>query len=258
MQELIELLERIASDHVLSDAIGKSNDNLIREKAVKYFYDFKVVYARIERHRYSEISKYIDTQTPDAIDALRNNVRVIVESARQSEYDMNNAEGDKECYDKLDELYDHIELECYRATNVAEIRSLANEYDKKKQELDELLDAATEKVKETEEKVKGLTQEQISILGIFAGIVVAIAFATSSASGVFADISRGDATYLAFVFSAFGAAFFNVLSLLMYFVGRLSGHKLKSIFPKVVFIVGNLVLVSGTIFFYLRMCRLQG
>lgn len=36
MQELIELLERIASDHVLSDAIGKSNENLIREKTDKF------------------------------------------------------------------------------------------------------------------------------------------------------------------------------------------------------------------------------
>lgn len=256
MQELIELLERIALDHKLSDAIEDRDEETIREKSDDYFHEFEDVYIHIERHRYSEISKYVDSQTPDAIDVLSNNIKVIIESAQQNEYDTDDNESVRGCYKKLEKLYDHIELECYRATSVAEIRSLANEYDKKKQEIDELLGKATEKVKETEEKVKGLTQEQISILGIFAGIVVAIAFATSSASGVFADISRGDATYLAFVFSAFGAAFFNVLSLLMYFVGRLSGHKLKSKFPKLIFIVGNLVLVGGTIFFYLRMCRL--
>lgn len=252
-KELIKLLQRIASDHKFSDARMSKDEDIIRPEADEYFQKFKAVYRRIGRHRYSEISKYIDSQTPDATDALKNNVRVIIESARKNEYDTDTVEENRECYKKLEKLCDHIELECYRATSLAEIRSLADEYDKKKNEIDKLLCRTDKKAEGVEKKVKGLAQEQISILGIFAGIVVAVAFATSSASGIFADIGKADATYLAFIFFCFGLVFFNVFSLLMFFVGQLSGHEMKYTFPTWVFIGGNAALIIGIVFFYLKM-----
>ena len=73
----------------------------MRAKADDYFMQFKDIYARIGRHRYSDVTKYIDSLLQDTVDSLRDGVRTIISCAEANEYDADTEDPlNQECYKK--------------------------------------------------------------------------------------------------------------------------------------------------------------
>ena len=123
MTELIDLLDKIAMDIDFHCSIVDNDEELMRERADAYFMRFKEIYARIGRHRYSNVSRYIDSALQDTVDALSEGVKCIISCAEANEYD-NDIEDttNQECYKKINKLCDHIELEAARYSSIKKIQ----------------------------------------------------------------------------------------------------------------------------------------
>lgn len=226
----------------------------MRAKADAYFMTFKEIYARIGRHRYSEVSKYIDSLLQDTVDALRDGVKAIISCAEANGYD-NDAEDstNKECYKKINKLCDHIELEAARYSSIKKMQLMAESHSKQEEDMLKLLKETEDTVTETHEQAKNLSQQLISILGIFAGIIVTFSFATTIVGETIANLAKSDVVYLGFIISVLGTIFMNVIAFLLSFVTKLSGHTFSKKFPWLVYIVGNLVAIGLSLFFFFKM-----
>ncbi|MBE6598559.1 MAG: CvpA family protein [Ruminococcaceae bacterium] len=254
MKELIELLNDIATDLDFHCSIIENDEEKKRAKADDYFRRFIDIYARIERHKYSDVTKYIDRQLQDTVDSLRDGVRGIISCAEANEYDTDPEGSDtRECYKKINKLCDHIELEAARYSSIKKIQWLAESYNKRDEKMLGLLDDAASSVEEAHNRAKGLSEQLISILGIFAGIIVTFSFATTVVGETVANITKSDVVYLGFAISVLGAIFLNLIAFLLSFVTKLSGHSFSKKFPWLVYIVGNLVAIGLSLFFFFKM-----
>ena len=158
----------------------------------------------------------------------------------------------QECYKKINKLCDYIELEAARYSSIKKIQLMAEAYSKKEDVL-KLLEKTEATVTETQDQAKNLSQQLISILGIFAGIIITFSFATTIVGETVADLAKSDVVYLGFIISVLGAIFFNVIAFLLSFVTKLSGHIFSEKIPWLVYIVGNLIAIDLTLFFFFKM-----
>ena len=254
MTELITLLNDIATDLEFHCSITDCDEDLMRAKADDYFMQFKDIYARIGRHRYSDVTKYIDSLLQDTVDSLRDGVRTIISCAEANEYDTDTEDPlNQECYKKINKLSDHIELEAARYSSIKKIQLIAETHSKQEEDMLKLLKETGDTVTETHEQAKNLSQQLISILGIFAGIIVTFSFATTIVGETIANLAKSDVVYLGFIISVLGAIFMNVIAFLLSFVTKLSGHSFTKKFPWLVYIVGNLIAVGLALFFFFKM-----
>ena len=254
MTELIALLDEIAKDLEFHCSIIDNDEELMRAKADDYFMRFKEIYARIGRHRYSDVSRYIDSALQDTVDALSEGVKGIISCAEANEYD-NDVEDstNQECYKKINKLCDHIELEAARYSSIKKMQVMAETHSKQEESMLKLMQETEDTVKETHEQAKNLSQQLISILGIFAGIIVTFSFATTLVGETIANLAKSDVVYLGFIISVLGAIFMNVIAFLLSFVTKLSGHTFSKKFPWLIYVVGNLIAVGLSLFFFFKM-----
>lgn len=225
----------------------------MRAKADDYFMQFKDIYARIGRHRYSDVTKYIDSLLQDTVDSLRDGVRTIISYAEANEYDADTEDPlNQECYKKINKLSDHIELEAARYSSIKKIQLIAETHSKQEEDMLKLLQETGDTVTETHEQAKNLSQQLISILGIFAGIIVTFSFATTIVGETISNLAKSDVVYLGFIVSVLGTIFMNVIAFLLSFVTKLSGHSFTKKFPWLVYIVGNLIAVGLALFFFCK------
>ena len=154
---------------------------------------------------------------------------------------------------KINKLSDHIELEAARYSSIKKIQLIAETHSKQEEDMLKLLQETGDTVTETHEQAKNLSQQLISILGIFAGIIVTFSFATTIVGETIANLAKSDVVCLGFIVSVLGAIFMNVIAFLLSFVTKLSGHKFSEKIPWLVYIVGNLIAIGLTLFFYFKM-----
>lgn len=258
MTELIELLDEIAKNKEFHIAIMDEDEDAIRKISDDYFKKFEIFYSRVERHKYSDVSKYISDEIPDKMDHLREGILCIIESAQKNEYDMDDAESSaKKCYVKIVKLHDHIELELLHLSNINKLKFIGESFDRQKNEIDASLRKVEKNIKKSQNRIKSLSEQVISILGIFAGIIVTFSFATSSIGEALAHLTELNAIYLGFIICLLGLVFVNAISLLMIFVWKLSGNENISAAIWVAYGITNLVLVFMIIFFCCKISSLN-
>jgi len=250
MEELLNLLSQISQNIEFMNAISDEDEDEIRKISDDYFKSFKGIYERIERHRYSEVSRFIGGLQGDTMDSLIQGIHHILDSAEKNYYDCDEEDpANKSCYKSLTKLYDHIELEVLHVSSARRTDLLAKKNEEKAEELSHLLDNANEQVEIAEDKCKHLSEQLISILGIFAGIVTAFAFAVTTIGEALANLTNTNAGYLAFIILVLGLVFVNAVVLLLTFVTKLSGQSLKQKFPLVIYLITNVILIGCIIFF---------
>ena len=254
MVELISLLDQIAKDVEFHSAIDDNDEESIRRIADDYFNKFKDIYTRIDRHRYSDVAKYIDSEVQDTVDSLKQMMKCIIECAIKNEYDQDPKNSDDyKCYLKICKLSDHIELEVARYSSIKRIELVASEHVKQEQDVLNLLADAENNVKETETRTKNLSQQLISILGIFAGIIVTFSFSTTVVGETVANLAKTDVVYLCFTICVLGLVFLNIMAFLMSFVTKLSGHSFSKTFPWLIYFGATISISALTLFFYFHM-----
>ncbi len=253
MTELISLLDTISKDIDFHGAIADIDEDTIRPKADEYFRRFIEVYSTLERHKYSDIARYVHSQTPDIVDSLRDGIKCIIECAEMNCYNEDEEYSEnKKCYLKICKLFDHIELEAARYQTIKKIELIAQENAEHEQATMELITRAEKNVTEAKRHAKNLSQQLISILGIFAGIIVTFSFATTVIGETVATMPKSEVTYIGFVISLLGVVFLNLIAFLLTFVTKLSGHEFKKTFPWLIYTISNLVIIALTVFLFFQ------
>lgn len=221
-----DILKRILVD--LSTELALDDDKL-----TQYVNKLKIVYVEGFRHDYSSITMILFSisSVKDARDILCSNIYDIYEIAKE---DVNN---DIRFIDSLRKLWDHINLENVRMielTKIAEQANAANEvastmaYDvgTSKEELklvnQEIADAKKE-LSIIRTNMKNSTTESITILSIFAGIVMAFSGGMSFISNAISGINKIGSYRLGIFILLIGNVMFNVIFLLLYMIGKITG-----------------------------------
>ncbi|MGL2719451.1 hypothetical protein ACQJ7Y_01095 [Helicobacter pylori] len=177
--------------------------------------DLKEIYQGEYRHKYSKITTIILNSTRDreqAFMTLTQNIRTLKEIQDNKEVES--------IKPKLEKLYDHMNLECIRLQDFDEKMSRVKDISIKLEDLNKNYE------KLSEELNKQQTQ-YITILGIFASIVLTFVGGLAFSTSVLSNIDKANAYRLVFVMAFIALFFGNILYLLFSFLSKISLSKEK-------------------------------
>ncbi|MBM0599444.1 hypothetical protein BB472_02620 [Helicobacter pylori] len=180
--------------------------------------DLKEIYQGEYRHKYSKITTIILNSTRDreqAFMTLTQNIRTLKEIQDKDNKEVESIKP------KLEKLYDHMNLECIRLQDFDEKMSKVKDVSIK---LEKELNKNYEKL--SEELNKQQTQ-YITILGIFASIVLTFVGGLAFSTSVLSNIDKANAYRLVLVMAFIALFFGNILYLLFSFLSKISLSKEK-------------------------------
>ncbi|GAA6816225.1 hypothetical protein VN1172_04970 [Helicobacter pylori] len=158
--------------------------------------DLKEIYQGEYRHKYSKITTIILNSTRDreqAFMTLTQNIRTLKEIQDNKEVES--------IKPKLEKLYDHMNLECIRLQDFDEKMSKVKDVSNK------LEDDLNKNYKKLSEELNKQQTQYITILGIFASIVLTFVAGLAFSTSVLSNIDKANAYRLVFVM-AFIVLFF--------------------------------------------------
>ncbi len=122
---------------------------------------------------------------------------------------------------KLEKLYDHMNLECIRLQDFDEKMSRVKDVSIK------LEDDLNKNYKKLSEELNKQQTQYITILGIFASIVLTFVAGLAFSTSVLSNIDKANAYRLVFVMAFMALFFGNILYLLFSFLSKISLSKEK-------------------------------
>lgn len=153
---------------------------------------------------YSEISRFVFTQEDEATANLLQNVETLVNYAADDNY---TPENEKKDYRKVAfKLYDHCNLAAVQSNNAKLV-------------FDKSISGTKEELNKT---FKGLEREYITILGIFASIVLAFVGGITFSSSVLQNMRCVSAYRLFAVIDVLAVLMISVLHMLMRFICKIN------------------------------------
>lgn len=151
-----------------------------------------------------------------------------------------NPKEDKHLLEKLEKLQDHINLESNRLEYYeVKISSLQESICKEQQTLNKL----KQRNKEIHKTLKNQQSQYITILGVFASIVLAFVSGLTFSTSVFTNIHHGSIYRLIFVMVFIACFITNILYCLFRFIKNLNIEKPESIFKDKAIISFNAIML---------------
>lgn len=223
-EKLIEVLREI------SDEIDFSEENFL-----VYYNKFREIYITDFRHDYSEVSRFLFSIVP-TYDA-----RVMLAEVVKDIYNVSSYldEDEESCTTQsLRRLNDHINLENIRMTELERISREANsaseiasdviseisDYQDKLMQLNDKIKNSELAINRVDDKMKSSSIDSITILSIFAGIVITFTGGLSFISNALSGINRVEPYRLAIFILMIGIVMFNAIFLLLYMLGKITGR----------------------------------
>lgn len=184
------------------------NQEILKNNDEKYVDLLKEIYCNGFRHMYSNfyaVLTKLDTDAPGSIDILGENVGILY-GVIIKQFDEND-----EVHKGVKKLYDHINLDISR---INYLRGISNDSE-------ELKNSVAEESKKSRllmEKAQKMQREYVTILGIFASIIVAFFSGVGFSSAVLSNIHKVSVYRLAFMTILLAIILFNLLVVLMNFI----------------------------------------
>lgn len=210
--------------HLYDMASAMKEDDELREIAIK----LKGLYTGGFRHVYSEFFALIVEIAKDdnaySLDFLANNITNVRALVEQDYVD-----GEKEfqgLYRPLTKLSDHINLEIarYSYSSIHEQRVL--DLEKRNKNLQTELADATEKLGEAQKSMSSVQTELIAVLSIFAAIVLTFSGSMSLLGNALTGMENAPFFKSVFFVLLCGFIITNVIFLMMYLVGKITGRNI--------------------------------
>ena len=206
-------------DEKLKDFLTNIAKGSIEKEPIKQVKELKEIYQEGSfRHRYSSISSHFLKITEkgdiDKIDCIADNMEAIYNYIAIEMDKSGASEEDKRFERQVYKLLDHINLEQLRLRDRALFRRDLEEVQNGVKEVKELQ-------KDTEElktEVLGARKEYITILGIFAAIVLAFVAGIAFSNSALANMHLASPYRLVFVICLIGLFALNILNYLFDFV----------------------------------------
>ncbi len=205
--------------------------------------DLKEIYKGEYKHKYSKITTIILNSTRDKEQAfmmLTQNIKTLKEIQDNKEVES--------IKPKLEKLYDHMNLECIRLQDFDEKMSRVKNVSIK------LEDELNKNYKELSEELNKQQTQYITILGIFASIVLTFVGGLAFSTSVLSNIDKANAYRLVFVMVFIALCFGNILYLLFSFLSKISlseekKDKQENFFKKPIFWFNLMVIILFVIGF---------
>lgn len=216
------------------------------------------------RHFYSDILSTLTQIDSDdnqgSLDVLAVNMQAIKDGYQAVNYD-----GSKliDISKSIIKLYDHTNLEVARINYTKQLNNVTKsdlastkellqkqkeEFDNAKSETEMIrntLGEETDKAnKRIEDSQKQMQNEYVTILGIFAAIVLAFTGGMTFSSSVLNNISKASVYRLSLISFIIGMIFFDLVWVLIDFIRDING---KSIRKKWLFVFVNIVMIGGIV-----------
>ncbi|GAA8588034.1 hypothetical protein KYTH43_10010 [Helicobacter pylori] len=205
--------------------------------------DLKEIYEGEYKHKYSKITTIILNSTRDKEQAfmmLTQNIKTLKEIQDNKEVES--------IKPKLEKLYDHMNLECIRLQDFDEKMSRVKNVSIK------LEDELNKNYKKLSEELNKQQTQYITILGIFASIVLTFVGGLAFSTSVLSNIDKANAYRLVFVMAFIALFFGNILYLLFSFLSKISlseekKDKQENFFKKLIFWFNLMVIILFVIGF---------
>ncbi len=188
------------------------------EEIERYASRMSSVYSDEYRQLYSELFPILMAISDGDADSLQPLTSNLVSLYRYVGSSKKWAEEDPELFGHLLKLSDHVNLEMQRMVERTEYNE---KFDELYEELSELYESSAEserKLRKAVRKIKNLQLEVVSILAIFAAIVVAFSGGMSILGSALTGMGQVDLQDLAFVVILCGIVLFNTVAFLMHVV----------------------------------------
>jgi hypothetical protein len=209
-------------------------DDLSRLKAYETVFD--LIYSDNYRHEYSKITRVLfSIENPEERDYLLEKINII-------KLQLNKNETKK----SLNKLTDHIELENIRMSELEKISNKAitaseninsikdeldnevSEIENKTIEIESKTDNAQYKLDNIQIEMKNNTTQSITILSIFAGVVMAFTGGMSYISQALAALNQIGPYRAGIFITLIGTVMFDLIFLLLYMIGKLTDRYIGS------------------------------
>lgn len=237
--------EYLTKNKQFSDVLKElaENPKLTEERMIKYIDSFDKIYSNDFRHDYSTVTRIlfnIETEE-DLRDYMVSNIKDIYD--RSKELDKKDKLKKESSRTKsLKKLVDHINLENIRLKELIRISretSMANEAvaatiselaNNKMQiyDINEEISKAHSEMQIISNNMKQSTTESITILSIFAGVVMAFTGGMSYISQALASLEKIGPYRSGVFILLIGMIMFNVIFLLLYMIGKLTKRYIGS------------------------------
>lgn len=258
--ELIELLFELSKTQDIFREKKKRSDVFLKLEQIYYIQGSDNYF----RHFYSDILSTLTQIDSDdnegSLDVLAENMQAIKDGYQAVNYD-----GTKliDISKSIIKLYDHTNLEIARINYTKQLNNatksdLANtkillenqkkEFDNAKSETEIIRNTLKEETEKANKKIEDnqiqMQNEYVTILGIFAAVVLAFTGGMTFSSSVLNNIAKASVYRLSLISFIIGMVFFDLIWVLIDFIRDING---KSIRKKWLFVFVNVVMLGGII-----------
>jgi hypothetical protein len=205
------------------------------EETVKLLNGYLNTTDKLDRILYSEMSSYIFGLTSDNRGNFLTNVEKLLVYVLNQKKSMN-----EDTRKIVIKIYDHVQLATYQIENASNIfgNSIVDVKDKFSQEIAEI-------EKEFRDELKNIEKGYITILGIFASIVLAFVGTITFTTSVLQNIDKASIFRLILIVDLIGIVVINVIYLLISFILKINNKYEDS--NKTFIITANKILFGITV-----------
>ena len=197
-KKIFEILEKLMISPLGSD----------KNEMDKIICSLESAYTNNFRHSYSAINAYLIKKVEGDI----NKIDQITENLKEIYYSLREIENKKDLSDKIFKLYDHINLEVIQLKFIANTENSIRETSKSIQQAKE----------EIQSELSKHQTNYITILGIFAAIVLSFVGTFTFSTSVLQNIDRTNIFKLTFIILVIGFFIVNILFLLFKFLCKIT------------------------------------
>lgn len=204
----------------LKEMVRLVNDNSdYIEKYAKILYK---IYGNEEfRHSYADLSRFLENElVSDQRDQLVKLLDHILNKLNESDIEL--FPNKNTALKKIGKLADHVDLESIRLTRIEGIMYINERVSKSQQQIEKNMKESEKLSRSLRYSLRNTNTQLVSVLGIFAGIVLAVFGGLSFFSSVFNNIDNISNYKLVFITALTGFTLFNVISFLLAAVAYLT------------------------------------
>ncbi len=227
MKQLFEDEQKLQNE--IHDLLTRLVENLeLSEEVVEdVTKQFCTIYSHSDfRHSYYKISLKLEEYESDQRDALSAHMDLIREKVHQVLETESESQVNKQVEQKLAKLCDHIKLECLRLSRIDSVQFMGEASKRALTAADGKLQKAEKQADDLQEKVSGFHAQSITILGIFAGLVITFSAVIQFTSSGLTNITNVNASKLCLFVSLTFFFLFNITFLLLYCISKISGNSI--------------------------------
>lgn len=223
--------------------------------------DIKDIYSNEFRHSYSQIFHVLgqinnSNSENYTLEALSLNIDIFYNKL------INDKDRDSDLEKQILKLYDHINLDIARFTfmntideeNKNSISDVTNTLNEAKN----AINVAKDEAKIVNRKANNMQKENITILGIFASIVITFSFVGTLSTSILSNIDKVNISSLLLIICALGLLSINILISLYNFILKINEKEKMSIFIINIILIISIILLfiiswlDSSIFFKLK------